>query len=365
MNRRGQASSLATVSPRRQKMPKTYRHLYDDICAFENLHLAYLKARRDKRYRPKVLEFSAHLEEELLRLQSELMMGAYRTGEYRRFMVYEPKARQIAALPFRDRVEQHALCNVIEPIFDVRFIHDSYACRKGKGTHAGADRVTEFLRRAQREFSEVWVLKGDVAKYFPSVKHDTLLSIIGRTIRCGKTLGLIRDVVGSWHTMGEPGRGIPIGNLTSQLFANIYLNEFDQFVKHQLRQRLFVRYMDDFLVIGSNKRELHRIRQDIADFLSNVLSLRLNSKTQVYPAAQGIDFLGYRMWATHRLLRKSSVKRMRRKLKAFAEGYADGSRTFEEINASVQSWLGHAGHADTYRLRCRLFADFVLKEAAL
>ncbi len=201
--------------------------------------------------------------------------------------------------------------------------------------------------------------------YLQSVHHDTLLAIIGRTCCSGKRLGLILEVVGSRLSMGEPGRGIPIGNLTSQLFANIYLNEFDQFVKHQLRQRLFVRYMDDFLVIGSNKRELHRIRQDIADFLSNVLSLRLNSKTQVYPAAQGIDFLGYRMWATHRLLRKSSVKRMRRKLKAFAEGYADGSRTFEEINASVQSWLGHAGHADTYGLRCRLFADFVLKEAAL
>ena len=265
---------MANVNSRRAIMPKTYRHLYDQITAFENLHRAYLQARRNKRYRSEVLGFSAHLEEELLRLQQELVAKSYRTGRYRRFMIREPKARLVAALPFRDRVVHHALCNVIGPILEATFINDSYACQAGKGTHAGADRLTQFLRQAQREHDEVWVLKGDIAQYFPSVDHDILWRLIGRKIKCSGTMWLIEGILDSWHTDGRAGKGIPIGNLTSQLWANLYLNELDQFVKHGLKCQWYERYMDDWVVLDSSKKRLQAVGVDIADFLHERLKLR-------------------------------------------------------------------------------------------
>jgi RNA-directed DNA polymerase len=342
-------------------MPKTYRHLYQQITDFGNLHQAYLKARRNKRYRPEVLAFSANLERELLQLKRELITHTYRTGPYRRFLVHEPKERQVAALPFRDRVIHHALCNVIGPIVEATFIHDSYACRPGKGTHAGADRVTQFLRQAQRQCHRVWVLKGDISRYFPSVNHAILLSIIKRKIACPETAQLIKEILESWHAEGKPGKGIPIGNLTSQLWANLYLNELDQFVKHELKCRWYVRYMDDWIILNGDKAELKRIKAEIADFLDAHLALQLNTKTGVFPAAQGINFLGYRIWATHRLLRKRSIKRMKRRLKRFQRGYASGSIELDYITASIMSWLGHAAHANTYHLRRKLFQDFSLR----
>lgn len=163
-------------------MAKTYKNLYSRIANFENLHAAYLKARRGKRYKPDVLQFSTNLETNLLALREELLGKTYRTGDYYVFNIYEPKKRIVAALPFRDRVVHHALCNVIEPIWEARFIHDSYACRVGKGTHAGADRVTQFLRRAKREWGQVYVLKLDIKSYFPSVDHSVLLGLLDKRI---------------------------------------------------------------------------------------------------------------------------------------------------------------------------------------
>lgn len=164
----------------------------------------------------------------------------------------------------------------------------------------------------------------------------------------------------SWP-VGGGEKGIPIGNLTSQLFANIYLHELDKFVKHELRARLYVRYMDDAVIIHGDKAWLKEIELRLGDFLDGRLALKLNSKTNTFPAAQGISFLGYRIWATHRLLRKSSVKRMRRNLKRFMRGYADGAIEQDHITASIMSWLGHASHADCYNLRKRLFQDFRLR----
>jgi RNA-directed DNA polymerase len=342
-------------------MPKTYRHLYEQITDFANMHQAYLQARRNKRYCPEVLAFSVNLEKELLQLKQELATRSYRTGRYRRFTIHEPKTRQVAALPFRDRVVHHALCNVIGPIFEATFIYDSYACRKGKGTHAGANRVTQFLRQAQRRHDQIWVLKGDIAQYFPSVDHATLLAIIDRKIKCTGTTWLIEEILESWHTNGKPEKGIPIGNLTSQLWANLYLNELDKFVKHDLKCRWYVRYMDDWIILHNDKSRLQRIKAQIADYLNQHLALQLNTKTNVFPAAQGINFLGYRIWATHRLLRKSSAKRMKHRLKTFEQGYTNGTIELEHITASVMSWLGHASHADTYNLRNKLFADFILR----
>jgi len=341
-------------------MAKTYKHLYSCIADFENLHAAYLKARRGKRFKLDVLEFSANLETNLLALRDELLSKTYRTGDYHTFNVYEPKKRVVAALPFRDRVVHHALCNVVEPIWEARFIHDSYACRVDKGTHAGADRVTEFLRRARRMWPQVYVLKLDIKSYFPSVDHCILQGLLEKRVACTDTLWLIREIVESWP-VGGGEKGIPIGNLTSQFFANVYLHEMDKFVKHELQARFYVRYMDDAVVIHGDKDWLRDAKVRLREFLSSTLALGLNSKTNIFPIAQGVNFLGYRMWPTHRLLRKSSAKRMKRKLRRFERGYADGTTELDHISASIMSWLGHASHADCYNLIVHLFEGFTFQ----
>ncbi len=280
-----------------------------------------------------------NLEENLIAIQNDLIWKSYQTGEYRTFYVYEPKKRLVAALPFRDRVVHHALCNVIEPIFDARFIFDSYACRYNKGTHKGTDRAQEYMRRVNRK-GRLYCLKGDVAKYFPNIDHGVLKELLRKRISCKDTIWLCDEIINSARALndGTP-KGIPIGNLTSQLFANVYLHELDVFVKHDLKERYYVRYMDDFVVFRNDKKQLHQIRKSISVFLETKLMLRLNGKTQVFPVKRrGVDFLGYRSWPTHRLLRKPSRVRIERKLRAFEVGYKKGSVT--AMPKLIFPWIG-------------------------
>lgn len=336
---------------------KTHRDLYRAVCAFDNVHAAYLKARRGKRYKNDVLTFSARLEENLIDIHNQLAWKTYRPGPYKYFTVTEPKVRMIAALPFSDRVVHHALCNVIEPIFERAFIRDSYACRPGGGVLAGVLRTTRFLRDAWRRWgADVYCLKGDISKYFYSVDHETLKRLIRRKIACPDTLELIDRIIDS---PGD-GVGMPIGNLTSQLFANVYLDALDHIIKDGLRVRYYIRYMDDFVIIHHDKAYLHQLLDEISGYLDHHLHLKLNGKTQVFPVRQRpIDFLGYRIWPTHRLMRKANVKRTRRKLKKFARLYRAGQMTMDEIRPSVMSWLGHAKHGDTWRLRRRILENCV------
>lgn len=243
------------------------------------------------------------------------------------FPIYEPKKREISALPFRDRVVHHALCTVIEHLFEKKFIKDSYACRIGKGTHAAADRLVSFLRHAQRIWENVYCLKADISKFFPSMDHKVLKGIIRRTIRCQKTLRLINEIIDS--TDGD--KRLPIGNLTSQLFANVYLNELDHFVKEEMQVRFYIRYMDDFVLLYNDKKQLHAWKSEIEEYLTDKLHLQLNLKTSVFPISQGVDFVGYRTWTTHRLLRKRSVIGMRRKLKKLSRLYKTNERTLAGI----------------------------------
>ncbi len=337
---------------------KTYRNLYPLIYAFDNLYRAYIDARRGKRYQAEVLKFTVDLEDNLLSLYQELQEETYTTGEYHYFTVYEPKKREVAALPFRDRVVHHAIHNILEPIFDRGFIYHSYACREGKGTHAGADQVTHWLREIHRKHGRVYVFKADIKSYFASIDHAVLIDILKRKIRCQRTMALLRDII---YSAGNNGKGIPIGNLTSQLFANVYLNELDQYVKHQLRLHYYLRYMDDFIVLHHTKKSLRHWRYQVETYLADRLKIQLNNRTVIFQEKRGVDFLGYRIWRTHRLLRKCSVKRMKRRLGKFEKEYAEGGTSFKEINASVQSWIGHAMHADTYNLRRKLFSNFRLR----
>lgn len=329
-------------------MAKTYRHLFERVIAFESLHAAYRRARRGKRSQSAVLRFEQDLEGELWRLRDELADGRYRPGDYRTFYVTEPKSRLISAIPFRDRVVQHALVAVIEPIWEREFIAHSYACRVGKGTHAAVDQVERWVRQVQRACGQAYVLKADVAGYFASIDHDVLMGLLRRRIGCPRTLALCRSIVDSWSP------GLPIGNLTSQLWANVYLHELDRFAKQARRARYYARYMDDVVIVSGDKAQLHAYRRAIEDWVSDRLRLRLNRKTQVFPVGRhgrALDWLGYRLWPTHRRLRRESVRRMERRLRYLGQAYACGHLTLSAISARVQSWVAHAGHARSWRIR--------------
>ena len=259
----------------------------------------------------------------------------------------------------------HALCNVIEPLFDRTFIHDSYACRRGKGTHAAMDRYNVFARKNQ------FVLKCDIQKYFQSIDHEVLLAMLARKIRCRRTMDLIREIVQSRGDGSLPlyfpgddlfaphqrRRGIPIGNLTSQFFSNVYLNGFDHFVKEQLRCRHYIRYVDDFVVFGKDSEALYRVRERMSEYLAG-LRLRLHPrKCRVYRTTDGVTFLGFRIFPGYRLLDKGNALRMRRKVKRMHVLYAWGEVGFGYIHPRIQSWVAHASHGNTYRLRRSILGD--------
>jgi retron-type reverse transcriptase len=258
----------------------------------------------------------------------------------------------------------------VEPIFERRFIHDSYACRAGKGTHRAADRAQAFTR-ANR-----YVLKCDIKQFFPSIDHAILRGALSHVIADGDVMWLIDQILASGdgildseYTMqwfpGDTllarlrGRGLPIGNLTSQFWANVYLNELDQFVKRELRCRHYLRYADDFLLFHDDKAQLHAWRQHLIAFLAG-LRLKLHErKSTVALTRDGVDFVGYRIFPDHRRLRKDNVHAFARRLRGMRDAYHRGEMTLDEVQQSVQSWVAHAAHADTYRLRERLFSEVV------
>lgn len=355
---------------------KRYGNLYSKIYDFENLYQAYLEARKGTRYRDDVLEFSASLEENLIQIQNELIWKMYEVGKYREFYVYEPKKRLIMALPFKDRVVQWAVYRVLFPLFNKGFYEHSYACRIGKGTHAAADQLQYWLRQVDRKPQKYYYLKMDISKYFYRVDHDVAMKILEKKIKDEDVLWLLEEIIKNDHVpfglpLGmEPGecpksnrlydKGMPIGNLTSQLLANIYLNELDQFCKHKLRIKYYVRYMDDFIILHHNKKYLHRLKDDVECFLNNELKLHLNNKTCIRPISTGVEFVGFRIWPTHKRLKKKTALKMKRRLKYLQKAYARGEATFEEVNSSVQSYLGILKHCDSYYLRQAIFKNFVL-----
>lgn len=306
-----------------------------------------------------------HAERELWRLHHELAAGTYRPGPYRSFRIFDPKERLISAAPFRDRVVHHALCAVVAPIWERSFIHDNYANRTGKGAHAAIHRAQGFLRQ------HPYVLKADIRKYFHSIDHQVLKAILRRRIACPLTLALLDAIIDNsnpqdpvWDlfpgddlfTLAERRRGIPIGNLTSQWFANLYLDGFDHFVKEQLHARAYVRYVDDFVVFGHDRAWLHQVRHGMEQYLAGLRLVLHPHKTYVRATRHGLTFLGQQVFHDHRLLRGENVRRMwrrtLRRTRAWRKGSLD-SYTFEQ---GLNAWAGHARQADTHRLRGRLFA---------
>ena len=346
---------------------ETLRNIYPKIYDFENLHEAYMEARKNKRYRNDVLEFSAHLEENLIQLQNELIYKTCRVGRYREFYVLEPKKRLIMALQFRDRVVQWAIYRHLNPWFDRQFIYDSYGCRDGKGTHRAADRLQYWLRQASRKKQRFYYLKLDISKYFYRVDHGALMDILRRKIEDQDLLDLLDCIINCEHTaFGLPAftdpedcpkterlldKGMPIGNLTSQLFANIYLNQLDQYAKQELRLHYYIRYMDDIIILHQDKRYLHEIKDTIEVFLWENLRLNLNRKTAIRPISQGIEFVGFRIFATHRKLKKASARKMKARLKYVRAAFERGEIDADTLRATEASYLGVLKHFNSHGLR--------------
>lgn len=305
---------------------------------------AYHKARKCKRYRPDVLEFEANREDNLFHAIEVLKDGTYQPGEYRVFKVWEPKERIIMALPFFDRVIQHMIVNFIEPIFEKRFLFHSYACRKGKGVHEASKTLSKWLYELEVvQGKKIYAIKGDIHHYFQSVSHDILKAEIRRYIS-DKALLKILDRIIDHNGIFQPGVGIPVGNLTSQLFANVYLNKLDQFVKHELKVKYYVRYMDDFIILSEDPAELRRLLAIIEEFLRRELQLELNPKTTILAAKNGINFVGYIHYKDHKKIRKDARRRLTKLLKAFETGEVE----VEYFDRSIESRFGHMEHADTY-----------------
>ena len=351
-------------------MAKRVGNLYQVNCTYEQLYYAYLKAAEGKRYRADVLEFTENLESNLLTLLEELKTHTYKVGAYREFYVYEPKRRLIMALPFRDRVIQWWLYRILYPLFTRTFIDDSYACIRGKGQKTAADRVQYLLRQTAVLGGKWYVLKLDMAKYFYRVKHSTLLEIAARKVKDKEILQLLQLLVEGDSTpfgielcddiseaVRITDRGMPIGNLTSQLLANVYLNELDQYCKHTLKVRRYVRYMDDIIILSDSKQELHDILSCITEFLETHLQLTLNDKTTIRPVTMGVPFIGLDIWATHRTLRKKSSLRVRRRLLWSARQYAAGNIDYEKFDATLQSYLGLLKYNNCHRFKVKLLAD--------
>lgn len=305
---------------------KRHGNLYKEIIRLENLQVAYEKARRGKTWQDKVKVIEKDRDRYIANLHEALERGEYKTSKYRLKTIYEPKQRVIYILPFYpDRIVQHAVMNILAPIWDKLFVSDSYACRDGKGQHAGSKRCMQFVRRNK------YCLQCDISKFYPSINHKRLMEIIARKIKCRKTLNLLREIVESIG--GEAN--VPIGNYTSQWFGNLYLNEIDQLMKHKYRVRDYIRYCDDFLLFGNDKAELNKLLDVIRDFTSNNLKLKL-SKASLFPTSQGVDFLGYRHFPNGKiLLRKSTAKRIRKRIKGLPYKIKHGLIT-------LQSEIGRA-----------------------
>ena len=325
---------------------------YEKIYNFENLYRAYRKARQGKRWKGAAAKFEVNLLEALNLLSYQLKTKKYTLSPYNTFEVFEPKRRVVMSNSYKDKVVQHSLCdNVLEPILTRSFITDNYASQVGKGTHYGLDRLREFLRRFYRKNGiDGWILKADISKYFYSIRHDVLKSLIRKKIRDPDVLWLVDMIIDST----EGNIGIPIGNQSSQLFALLYLNNLDHFIKEKLGIKYYGRYMDDFFLIHEDKAYLQYCRAEIEKHVA-AIDLSLNNKTNIYPLRNGIDFLGFHTYLTEtgaviRKVRRRSKNNMKRKLKKMRGLVERGKITTATVEQSYKSWRGHAEKGNCYHL---------------
>jgi len=331
---------------------------YDTVCDYKNVELAFRKARRGKTQRHYVIEFEAELEKNLLQLQDELQNHTYAPRPLDTFILRDGKTRRISRSDFRDRVVHHALCNVIEPLFDKTFIFDSYANRKGKGVLKALQRFDVFKGKVSKNHTRrCFVLKADIRRYFDTVDHGKLMEILGKQVEDERVLWLVRAILDNFER--GRGKGMPLGNLTSQFFANVYLNELDQFVKHKLRARYYLRYVDDFVLLSKSRCELEIFKERINEFLRQCVLLQLHpEKSRIIAYEQGVPFLGMRVFPFHRLLLRKNLNKFKRKRTMLEQSFKEEHSSYDVLFESLEGWLAFAKSANTFGLRKRILKEF-------
>ena len=322
---------------------KTHKNLYREICSKENLALAFRKARKRKSQKPYVIEFEQNLKQNLEVLKLELLSEEYKPRPLRTFVIRDPKVRKIRKSYFVDRIVHHAICNVLEPIFEKRFIHDSFANRIGKGTLNAIKRFDKFKQKVSKNNTRnCYVFKADIKHYFDEVNHNILINILRKKVNDEKVISLVSKVLKN-HSDKV---GMPLGNMTSQHFANVYLNELDQFVKNELKAKYYIRYVDDFVILHSNKKTLESYKEKIKIFLKENLQLELHpNKSKILLLKKGISFLGFRNYPYHRLLRKANIRTMKKKIE---------QKDYDSLCEFLEGWFSYANHADTYKLKNKI-----------
>lgn len=346
---------------------KKHYNLYNKLYSLNNLFLAYKKARKGKTLKDYVIEFEANLERNLIDLHNELKNQTYKPKPLETFILRDPKTRRISKSDFRDRIVHHAIVNILEPIFEKIFIYDSCANRIEKGNLFALNRFDRFKRKVSGNGNIIpnkfngdnyvfgYCLKCDIKHYFQEVNHKILIKIIMKKIADKKVIWLIKQILDNYSS--KEGKGMPLGNLTSQFFANIYLNELDYFVKHKLKAKYYLRYVDDFVILYNSKEQLEKWKEQIQNFLETNLKIELHKdKSKIIPLSKGIDFVGFRNFYYFRLLRKRNTRKIETKIKEYEKGEMDYSLLFE----SFQGWNAYAKWANSYKLRMKLFNKILI-----
>jgi len=325
---------------------KRHGNLYEDISSLYNLHKAHRHARQGKTHYSEVQYVDTHKYDLLKELHNSLVNQTYTTGKYKLKKIYEPKERTIYALPYYpDRIVQHAIMNILQPIWDKTFIYDLYSAIPKKGIHKAITRLQSYLKDTE---NTKYCLQFDIKSYYPSMNHEILMTNIKRKIKCKKTLWILQDVVDSLD--GETN--IPIGNYLSQYFGNLYLNDFDHWLKEKHGVKYYIRYNDDGIILSDSKTELWELLDKIRNYVETRLQLQLNAKTRIYPVDKvGIDFLGYKTYRTHTLLRKRTVNKFKHKIEAIKTNHTEMKN--QHIVSSVMSYVGWMQHGNCYNLLCK------------
>jgi len=344
---------------------KTYRNLYKKLYSFQNLHEAYQNAVKRKTSSKEVQEFQKHWRFHLCNLLRELKTKTYFPKPLQKFVLRDPKTRVICVSAFRDRVVHHALVNILQPIFEPRFIYDSYASRRGKGMLKALQRFDEFKKKVSkngklipnaRNTNEVcgFVLKADIKHYFETVDKELLVQILKRYVKDETVLWLTRIILDNYSSEVH-GKGMPLGNWTSQFFANVYLNELDQFVKHELKIKYYIRYVDDFVIFSDSKEELSVCKEKINLFLKKNLELELHpDKCSIIPLRRGVTFLGFRIFYQYKIVRQRNIKKIKKKLAGLLQEYEHSLLNVQDILNVLHGWNGYAKIGNTYQLRKEL-----------
>ncbi len=350
------------------RIMKTYNKLYERLCSLDNLYSAYEKAVKGKYGSLDILIFNGKLDDNIFDLQQELINKTYKPRPLESFIIRDPKTRNISKSEFPDRIVHHLIVNQLDPIFDPKFIYDSYASRLNKGHHKALERFIKFARKASRNGKKLkgikdnnyvcgYCLKADIKHYFDTVDKNILIEIIKKNIKDEDFIELTKKILNNFQT--EEGKGMPLGNYTSQFFANVYLNELDQYAKHELKIKYYIRYVDDIIILHNSKEVLEDYLNKINLFLKERLKIELHpEKSKIIPLHKGIKALGFRNFFYYRLLKKSNINQIEREMEIWEKDYKNNIVNYEKLVARLEGWLENARHGNTYKLRKEIVAEF-------